>query len=175
MKTITRLNKASRFARGFTLVEIMIVVAIIALLAAIAIPNVLRGRATANETAAIGNVRALMSSLEMYRSVYQAYPAPASSWTAQMYGPNPAFGPPVFGTVAMDGTGSVQGFFYTYGPSLTLPAQSYVMKATPTAANSGGRTFFTTESGQVFHCAGINVTTMIVATTTIDQIPSTAC
>ena len=51
-------------ARGFTLVEIMIVVAIIALLAAIAIPNVLRGRTTANESAAIGNMRAIISSLD---------------------------------------------------------------------------------------------------------------
>lgn len=150
-----------RSERGFTLVEIMIVVAIIALLAAIAIPNVLRGRTSANEAAAIGNTRALLSGLEMYRSVNNAYPGPDNAaFTAAMYtAANPDFGPPSFLA-----TMTVQGYAYTFtstnaaGGACTTAAFDcalYTLSAAPgTWGTTGVRSFVTDDTGVIRHCTG---------------------
>ena len=63
--------------QGFTLVEIMIVVAIIALLAAIAVPNLMRARHNANEGAALGTIRTVATAAESFRAVQtpRAWPA----------------------------------------------------------------------------------------------------
>jgi prepilin-type N-terminal cleavage/methylation domain-containing protein len=164
--------------RGFTLVEIMIVVAIIALLAAIAIPNVLRGRTTANESASIGNLRALVSSLEMARSVNQAYPdlVGANTWLNVMYvNANPDFGPPSF-QVAMAAS-LVQGYNYTYAAGAT-PGQQYTLLAVPaTIGTTGTRTFFVNEAGLVRHCQSPPAGTAANGPgwATIDAAPTNPC
>ena len=162
--------------RGFTLVEIMIVVAIIALLAAIAIPNVLRGRTTANESAAVGNLRALVSSLEMYRSVNNGYP---DNWQADMYTtPNPDFGPPSF-NVAM-GASTVQGYNYTYTAAPAGCAEpnctAYTLLTVPQTLNTTGtRSFFADQTGLISHCVGTGTVAQFQAgESTIDAQPS-AC
>src|SRR5579863_88821 len=60
------MKKTSQKAHGFTLVEIMIVVAIIGLLAAIAIPNFVKARTTSQMNACINNLRLIDSSKQQW-------------------------------------------------------------------------------------------------------------
>ncbi|HXQ26034.1 MAG TPA: prepilin-type N-terminal cleavage/methylation domain-containing protein [Candidatus Acidoferrales bacterium] len=56
--------------KGFSLIELLIVVAIILIIAAIAIPNLLRARMAANESSAVGSLRTITSAQATYSSMY---------------------------------------------------------------------------------------------------------
>src|SRR5271163_572248 len=59
-----------RNQKGFSLIELLIVVAIILIIAAIAIPNLLRSRMAANEASAVGSIRTMNTAAITYNSTY---------------------------------------------------------------------------------------------------------
>lgn len=61
-------SMTGRRERGFTLVELMIVIAVIAIIASIAVPNLVRSRSSANESAAIATLRAIANAQEQCRA-----------------------------------------------------------------------------------------------------------
>src|SRR5207302_9904369 len=63
----SRRDRQMKKNSGFTLIELMIVIAIIAIIAAIAIPNLIEARKGSNEAAAIGAMRTLVTAQSLYR------------------------------------------------------------------------------------------------------------
>ena len=134
----------SRKQKGFTLVEIMIVVAIIALIAAITIPNLLRARHNANETAAIGAMRTLSTAMESFRAAQTppTYPANLNALSTA----NPPYVPGTLAAAVNAGTAR-QGYFFTY---VLTNANAYTLQGTPATVNTTGtRRFFVDQSGVI--------------------------
>jgi len=65
--------------RGFTLIEMMIVVAIIAILVAILVPNFIRARAQAQTAACEANLKEIATVLELYQTDHEQYPTASNS------------------------------------------------------------------------------------------------
>ena len=66
-------TRSSHATKGFSLIELLIVVAIIGIIAAIAVPSLLQSKAAANEAAAIGYMRAWTSAQELYLLKFGVY------------------------------------------------------------------------------------------------------
>ncbi len=73
MKFIGRQLKKKNGQKGFTLIELMIVVAIIGILAAIAIPQFAKYRARAQNSAALSDTRNIRTDMEGYNAEWQSY------------------------------------------------------------------------------------------------------
>ena len=145
--------KNNRKEAGFTLVEIMIVVAIIGLLVAIAIPNLLRARVSANEAAAKASMRTIITGLENFRADQNPPSYPVS--LATLGGTTPPYLDPQLAA------GNKQGYNFTYFTATSVTVSilgtnytvypAYSLGASPvTAGQSGNATFYANSTGVVF-------------------------
>src|ERR1700737_2417401 len=99
--------------KGFSLIELLIVVAIILIIAAIAIPNLLRSKMAANESSAVGSLRTLNTACISYSSTYGiGFPAALGNLAPSAAADSTA-ADLIDGVLA---TGKKSGYGFTYTP-----------------------------------------------------------
>ncbi|MDP2921815.1 MAG: type II secretion system protein [Candidatus Omnitrophota bacterium] len=130
-----------KLKRGFTLVEIMVVVAILMTLATLVVSNVLRARHNANEMAVVAACKTIVNACQtFYANTFpHAYPTDLSDLIP------PVSDPPYIDNVLAAGT--KQGYRFTYA---FLDTESFTLNADPVVpGKTGTRRFFANESGVI--------------------------
>jgi prepilin-type N-terminal cleavage/methylation domain-containing protein len=150
--------------KGFSLIELLIVVAIILIIAVIAIPNLLRARISANESSAASSIRTVNTAQVSYLSTY---PSVGYSNSVAALGPPAATGCPTTGPVSKNaclidfGLASATsvataktGYYFGVGvPAGGLPNQGYTVGGAPAAFNQTGVRGFCSNEDGVIHVA----------------------
>ena len=127
--------------RGFTLVEIMIVLAIVMTLATLVISSVLRARHNANEMAAVAATKTIVTACQTYyaNTLPHTYPDSLSDLIS------PQSDPPYIDSVLASGTKQGYRFTYTF-----IDSESFTLNADPAVTGkTGTRHFFANESGVI--------------------------
>jgi type IV pilus assembly protein PilA len=144
---------------GFSLIELLIVVAIILIIAAIAIPNLLRARIAANEAAAVASLRTLNTAQISYNS---AYPTIGFATTLGALGGTSCAPPGSSGSCFIDSllaSGTKSGYSFTLSGTSGTPNATYQIRADPLSPNQTGIRYFCTFADAVIRVGSASLTT----------------
>jgi type IV pilus assembly protein PilA len=138
-------------SKGFSLIELLLVVAIILIIAAIAVPNFLHARLRANEASALSSVRVIATAAVAYSTTYSDLGYPAA--LTNLGGPEPCTAAPTTACLLDDllAQGIKEGYVFVWTGDGNTPSNAYTLTATPQAVGSSGqRMFCTDQSSQVY-------------------------
>jgi prepilin-type N-terminal cleavage/methylation domain-containing protein len=136
--------------KGFSLIELLIVVAIILVISAIAIPSYLRSRMQANEASSVSSLRMINTAAVTYSSTYVNAGFPAA--LANMGGVNPCTATAAAACLVDDllSQGTKSGYSFAWTGDGATPSVAYSLTGTPlVVGGSGQRQFCTDQTGVI--------------------------
>jgi type IV pilus assembly protein PilA len=138
--------------KGFSLIELLIVVAIILIIAAIAIPNLLRSKMAANEASAVASLRTYNTSIVAYQTTYGTDPATDLSTLGPVSGTTAPSSAAADLVDSLLGTAAPvkSGYSFTYSAVSATPVTQYSIVAVPVSTSTGQRKFYTDQSGVIW-------------------------
>jgi type IV pilus assembly protein PilA len=151
--------------KGFSLIELLIVVAIILIIAAIAIPNLLRARIAANESSAVASIRTVNTAEISYNSSYPTvgFAASLSALSGTSCAPPTSTGACLIDTTLSSGTKS--GYTFHLAGGTGTPVSTYALWGNPLTVNSTGVRSFCSVQDAVIRVAGTGATVSTCAGT----------
>jgi type IV pilus assembly protein PilA len=134
---------------GFSLIELLIVVAIILIITAIAVPSFLRSRMAANESSAAQSVRTINTAVITYSSTYQNVGFPPTLIALGGAGPCTATSTNACLLDNVLSAGTKAGYTFVYTGDALVPSLSYVVTATPVSQGVSGQRQFCSDQTSV--------------------------
>ncbi len=144
------MKNRKRNQKGFSLIELLVVVAIILIVAAIAIPNLLQARVAANEASAVASLRTINTAMITYNS---SYPTVGFAPTLTALGGTNCAPPDETSSCLIDtllAAGTKSGYTFNSTGIGTAPASQYFAAGSP-ISGSGNRSFCSTEDGAIHY------------------------
>jgi prepilin-type N-terminal cleavage/methylation domain-containing protein len=135
--------------KGFSLIELLIVVAIILIIAAIAIPNLIKSKMAANESSAVGSLRTLTTAEIAYATACPSLGFTHVLTDLDSTGSNCPGGNNQIDTTLSSGTKSGYKFANPGRTSGNTPETQFAWTAVRTSTSSGTRSFYVDETGVI--------------------------
>jgi prepilin-type N-terminal cleavage/methylation domain-containing protein len=134
-----------RNRNGFSLIELLLVVTVILIISAIAVPNFLRSRQRANEASAVSSIRGINTAAVTYSLTYPNLGYPAS--LATLGGANPCTASSTQACLIDDliAQGVKSGYSFIWTGDGATPSVTYLITGTPQVVGSSGQRMFCTD------------------------------